>query len=91
MCRNIRTLFNFDPPATAQEIHAAATQFVRKISGSTHPSRANQAACDYATTEITAVVTDLLAALVTSAAPKDRAIETAKAQARARHKAFHTQ
>ncbi len=86
MCRNIRTLFNFEPPASAQEIHAAATQFVRKISGSTHPSRANQAACDHATTEISAIVTDLLAALVTSAEPKDRAVEAAKAQARSRQR-----
>ena len=86
MCRNIRTLFNFEPPASAQEIHAAATQFVRKISGSTHPSRANQAACDRATTEISAIVTDLLAALVTNAEPRDRAVEVAKAQARARQR-----
>ena len=86
MCRNIRTLFNFEPPASAQEIHAAATQFVRKIIGSTHPSRANQAACDRATTEISAIVTDLLAALVTNAEPRDRAVEVAKAQARARQR-----
>jgi len=82
MCRNIKTLFNFEPPASEQEIRAAALQFVRKVSGSTHPSRANQAACDKATTEISTIVDDLLKSLVTRAVPKDRDNQTARARAR---------
>jgi hypothetical protein len=82
MCRNIKTLFNFDPPASEQEIRAAALQFVRKVSGSTHPSRANQAACDKATDEISSIVDDLLKSLVTRAVPKDRDNEAARARAR---------
>ena len=69
MCRNIKTLFNFEPHATDQEIRAAALKFVRKVSGSTHPSRANQAACDQATDEISTIVGELLNSLVTRSAP----------------------
>jgi hypothetical protein len=82
MCRNIRTLFNFEPPATQQEINAAATQFVR-VSGSTHPSRANQQACERATEEISAIVSELMVSLVTRAEPKDRANEATRARKRA--------
>jgi hypothetical protein len=82
MCRNIKTLFNFEPPASEQEIRAAALQFVRKVSGSTHPSHANQAACDKATDEISTIVDDLLKSLVTRAVPKDRDNEAARAGAR---------
>jgi hypothetical protein len=82
MCRNIKTLFNFEPPATEQEIRAAALQFVRKVSGSTHPSRANQAACDKATDEISTIVSELLNSLVTRAEPKDRVREADSARAR---------
>ena len=77
MCRNIKTLFNFEPPANEQEIRAAALQFVRKVSGSTHPSRANQSACDKATDEISTIVGELLTSLVTRAAPKNRDSEAA--------------
>ena len=83
MCRNIRTLHNFEPPATADEVHAAALQFVRKISGSTRPSKANEIAFDQAVAEIEVVVGRLLAELVTSAPPKSREAEAAKAKARA--------
>jgi hypothetical protein len=72
MCRNIKTLFNFKPPASEQEIRAAALQFVRKVSGSSQPSQLNQAACDNATVEISAIVSELLDSLITRAAPKDR-------------------
>ena len=82
MCRNIRTLFNFEPPATDDEIRASSIQFVRKISGSTRPSMANQAAFDRAIDEVAATVTNLLESLVTSAPTKDREIEAAKARAR---------
>jgi len=82
MCRNIKMLFNFEPPATHQEIHAAATQFVRKVSGSTTPSQANRAAFDKATNEISSIVTELLETLVTRADPRDRAVEAEKARAR---------
>jgi hypothetical protein len=82
MCRNIKTLFNFEPPANEQEICAAALQFVRKVSGSTHPSQANQAACDKAIDEISASVNHLLNSLVTRAEPKDRISEAAKARLR---------
>jgi hypothetical protein len=82
MCRNIKTLFNFEPPASEQEIRASALQFVRKVSGSTHPSRANQAACDKATDEISAIVDGLLNSLVTRAVPRDRESEAARARAR---------
>jgi hypothetical protein len=83
MCRNIRTLHNFEPPATSQEVQAAALQYVRKVSGSTHPSQANQAAFDAAVAEIAHVTQHLLDALVTTAPPKDRETEAAKARARA--------
>ena len=83
MCRNIRTLFNFDPPATDEEVRAAALQFVRKVSGSTRPSRANEPAFDAAVDEVTDVVRRLLDALVTSAPAKNREAEAEKARARA--------
>lgn len=83
MCRSIRTLHNFEPPATDDEIHAAALQYVRKVSGYREPSRANQAAFDRAVARVEASTSDLLDALVTAAAPKDREVEAAKARARA--------
>ncbi len=82
MCRNIRTLFNFAPPATEAEIDAAALQFVRKITGFNKPSRGNEAAFQVAVDEIARISTELLAALESSAPPKDRAEEAAKAKAR---------
>lgn len=82
MCRNIRTLYNFEPPATADEIQAAALQYVRKISGFTRPSAANQEAFDRAVEEIARASATLLQSLATTAAPKDRAVEAAKAKAR---------
>lgn len=82
MCRNIRPLFNFDPPATEDEIEAAALQFVRKISGFTRPSQANQAAFDEAVIGVAAVARHLLDSLETNAPPRDREIEAAKARAR---------
>ena len=82
MCRNIRQLHNFEPPATAEEAHDAALQYIRKISGSTKPSKANQAAFDRAVAAVTAATTRLLDELVTSAPPKDREVEAAKARAR---------
>jgi hypothetical protein len=83
MCRNIRQLHNFEPPATPDEVEAAALQYVRKVSGSTRPSQANQAAFDRAVAEVTAATRRLLDGLVTSAPPKDREVEAAKARARA--------
>jgi hypothetical protein len=83
MCRNIRVLYNFDPPATDEEIRAAALQYVRKISGFTRPSKANEAAFDAAVDEVARVSAKLLAALESSAAPKNREIEAARARARA--------
>jgi hypothetical protein len=83
MCRNIRTLHNFEPPATRDEVQAAALQYVRKVSGTTKPSQANQAAFDRAVQEIAHITEHLLADLVTSAPPKDREVEAAKARARA--------
>ena len=83
MCRNIQTLFNFDPPATEDEIHAASLQFVRKISGFTKPSQANEAAFEQAVEEVTEASRKLLAQLVTAAAPKDREVEAARRRARA--------
>lgn len=83
MCRNIRTLHNFEPPATEDEIQAAALQYVRKISGSTKPSQANAEAFDRAVAAVTAASRELLAELVTSAPPKNREAEAAKARARA--------
>jgi hypothetical protein len=83
MCRNIKTLHNFEPPATDQEIRAAALQYVRKISGSAKPSKANEAAFERAVDEISEASTRLLSQLVTSAAPRDREVEAARARARA--------
>jgi hypothetical protein len=83
MCRNIHQLHNFDPPATAEEIHAAALQYVRKVAGSTRPSAANQEAFDQAVAAVSAATADLLASLVTTATPKNREVEAVKARARA--------
>jgi hypothetical protein len=83
MCRNIRTLYNFDPPATDDEIRAAALQYVRKISGFTKPSQANAAAFEDAVEEITRISAELLSSLMTTAPPKDRDIEAARARERA--------
>ena len=83
MCRNIRTLYNFEPPATDAEVRAAAEQFVRKISGFTKPSQANAEAFERAIDEVAEVSARLLADLVTNAAPKDRDVEAAKARSRA--------
>ena len=82
MCRNIRTLHNFEPPATDEEVRDAALQYVRKISGSTKPSKANTEAFDRAVEEIAVATRTLLASLVTSAPPKDREVEAAKRRAR---------
>ena len=82
MCRNIKTLFNFEPPATENEIRASAIQFVRKLSGTSKPSRANEPAFDRAIEEIVATTTTLLSSLTTSAVPKDREVEAEKARAR---------
>jgi hypothetical protein len=83
MCRNIRPLHNFEPPATDDEVHAAALQYVRKISGTTKPSKANEAAFERAVEAVAAISRELLAELVTHAPPKDRETEAAKARARA--------
>jgi hypothetical protein len=82
MCRNIRTLHNFEPPATAEEAHDAALQYVRKISGSTKPSKANEEAFNRAVEAVTDATLELLSELVTTAPPKDREVEAAKARAR---------
>ena len=81
MCRNIKTLFNFEPPATDQEIRAASLQFVRKLSGFSVPSKANQAAFERAVEEVARVAGDLVRALVTSAGPRDREVEAERARA----------
>jgi hypothetical protein len=81
MCRNIRTLYNFEPSATEDEVHVAALQYVRKISGFTKPSQANAEAFERAVDEVAAISTRLLGELVTSAAPKDREVEAAKRRA----------
>ena len=83
MCRSIRTLHNFEPPATPAEIEAAALQFVRKISGYTRPSQANEQAFETAVDEVSAAAQRLLASLTTQAAPRDREVEAEKARARA--------
>jgi hypothetical protein len=83
MCRNIKTLANFEPPATDDEIRASALQFVRKLSGTTHPSRANEAAFNRAVDEVAAAARQLLASIETKASPRDRATESQKARARA--------
>ncbi len=82
MCRNIRSLHNFEPPATREEAHDAALQYVRKISGSTKPSKANEEAFERAVAAVTAATTRLLDELVSAAPPKDREVEAAKARAR---------
>ena len=83
MCRNIRTLFNFEPPATDEEVRASALQFVRKLSGFAHPSRANEAPFNAAVEEVTAAARRLLASLATNQPPRDREVEAEKAKARA--------
>jgi hypothetical protein len=82
MCRNIRTLYNFEPPASEDEVRAAALQYVRKVSGFTNPSRANAEAFEQAVEAVAAITRDLLGELTTSAAPKDREVEAAMARAR---------
>jgi hypothetical protein len=82
MCRNIRTLHNFKPPATEEEIRASAIQFVRKLSGFTRPSKANEPAFNQAVDRVTDAARELLQSLVTTAAPRDRDVEAAKARAR---------
>jgi hypothetical protein len=82
MCRNIKTLFNFEPPATEDEIKASALQFVRKLSGFTHPSKANQAAFDRAIEDVAGAARMLIHSLVTAADPRDREIEATRARAR---------
>ena len=86
MCRNIRTLFNFEPPATEDEIRASALQFVRKLSGFTHPSKANAAAFDRAVEEVSDVAHRLLSSLETTRPPRDREVEAMKARTRARER-----
>jgi hypothetical protein len=83
VCRNIKTLHNFKPPATEEEIRASSLQFVRKLSGFTRPSKANQLAFNRAVDEVAKAANELLAALVTNAPPRDRAVEASRAQARA--------
>ena len=83
MCRNIKTLHNFEPPATDEEVRAAALQYVRKVSGAPKPSKANEAAFARAVDEVTHVTQHLLAELVTAAPPRDREVEAARARARA--------
>lgn len=82
MCRNIKTLFNFEPPATEQEIKASSLQFVRKLSGFTNPSKANQVAFDRAVEDVAAAARTLIDSLVTAADPRDREIEAARAKAK---------
>jgi hypothetical protein len=86
MCRSIKTLANFEPPATDKEIRAAAVQFVRKLSGTARPSRANEAVFDRAVDEVTEAANRLLRELTTSAPPRDREVEAAKARARAQER-----
>lgn len=86
MCRNIRTLFNFEPPATDEEIRASSLQFVRKLSGFTHPSKANETAFERAVDEVADAARRLLSALDTASPPRDRAIEAIKARERARRR-----
>jgi hypothetical protein len=83
MCRNIRVLYNFDPPARSEEVHSAALQYVRKVSGMNKPSKANEAAFDRAVFEIAHITQHLLADLVTTATPKDREVEAERRRARA--------
>jgi hypothetical protein len=86
MCRNIRTLFNFEPPATEEEIRASAEQFVRKLSGYTHPSRANEAAFNRAVEDVAGAARRLLAALETTSPARNREVEAMKARARAKER-----
>jgi hypothetical protein len=86
MCRNIRTLFNFEPPATEEEIRASALQFVRKLSGFAHPSKANEPAFSRAVDEVSAAARRLLGALETASAPRNREVEAMKARERARQR-----
>jgi hypothetical protein len=86
MCRNIRTLFNFEPPATEEEIHASAVQFVRKLSGFTHPSKANEAAFVRAVDEVSDAARRLLASLETKRPARDREVEAVKARERSRER-----
>ena len=83
MCRNIKTLYNFKLPATEEEVRASALQFVRKLSGATRPSKANEAAFNRAVDQVTKAAQELLDSLITTAPPRDRAVEAAKARARA--------
>jgi hypothetical protein len=83
MCRNIRTLFNFEPPATDEEIRASARQFVRKLSGFTRPSRVNEEAFERAVEQVSTVARELIGSLVTNAPPRDREVEAARARERA--------
>ena len=83
MCRSIKTLYNFDPPATEEEIRAASLQFVRKLSGFAKPSKSNETAFNSAVDEVAAVARDLLGSLVTAAEPRDRQVEAVRARARA--------
>ena len=83
MCRNIRTLFNFEPPATEAEVRTASLQFVRKLSGFNSPSKVNEAAFERAVEQVTAAATALIGSLVTNAGPRDRAVEALKAKSRA--------
>ncbi len=89
MCRNIRTLHNFEPPATEEEVRAAALQYVRKVSGSQKPSKANEAVFARAVEEVAAITSTLLAELVTIAPPRDRELEAARARARAEKRFGH--
>ena len=89
MCRNIKTLHNFQPPATKEEIHASAIQFVRKLSGFTKPSKTNELAFNRAVERVTEAAEELLDSLVTNAPPRDREVEAAKARARAAER-FHS-
>lgn len=86
MCRNIKTLANFEPPATEDEIHASALQFVRKLSGATRPSKANEAAFNQAVTEVTEVAERLIRSLTTNAPPRNREVEAQKLRERARQR-----
>jgi hypothetical protein len=86
MCRNIRTLYNFKPPATDEEIRASSLQFVRKLSGFARPSKANQLAFSRAVEQVAQTARELLDSLVTDASPRDREVEAAKARARAAHR-----
>jgi len=86
MCRNIRTLFNFEPPATDEEVHAASLQFVRKVSGFHTPSQANAAAFNRAVEQVAAAARDLIGTLITTAEPRNREVEASKARERAKNR-----